>query len=573
MNHRGRLRMIVVQLGLLSFVTFIMLVALGLARANVIVVSSAEDKSTDPQCNLRAAIENHNAEDRSNAMCAAGSDDDTILVDRAAAEIFLRSPLPAIDGNLTLTSNDEKCIYVHGGYFTVNPAAGLTISGVGILNGERLFPLTKDRSIIDNHGGSVIIGPGLSPEGCLLTNHKKSPPLFGGVIFNHNQGKVIIGGADFDGNSATSDGGAIYNESGTIKLVGSPGIAANIVHNSASNGGGIYNDANGSIQLVNQGNHVVIAENSASSFGGGILNEGGNIEIKSSNFSISDNSASVGGGGIYSQGGMLQISRGSGQVQDIAIASNQTAGNGGGIFDDGSQLSISGIEIKGNSTFNGGAGAGLFVSSDNAKITQTYFHNNDAAGLGSAIASPDDSALSVTPSTFAGDSGLVGIDLEGAGTFLALNSTFAEPINIADSQSGRAQIVSSTLDRADLHGIMTVRNSIFQDGNCSDVVDNGFNLQFGSSNCPTSIPRADPIFDPLGLGFNGGPTPTIRILKGSAAIDALPLTACTDQDGKRLTIDQRGFTRPAPKHNACDIGAFEFGAMQPALKVHWIVWT
>ena len=69
-----------------------------------------------------------------------------------------------------------------------------------------------------------------------------------------------------------------------------------------------------------------------------------------------------------------------------------------------------------------------------------------------------------------------------------------------------------------------------------------------------------PVFDPLGLQFNGGPTPTFAILQTSAAIDAIPLNQCTDQNGKRLKTDQRGFTRPAPKHAACDIGAFEYKA-------------
>ena len=462
-------------------------------------------------------------------------------------------------------------------YFTVNPGASLTFLDVGIFNGDGAGTV-QNTSMIDNNGGTVTISPQLSTTGCLFSNHKSAPPEFGGVIFNRSHGTVIIGGADFEGSSATSDGGAIFNQSGTLKLVGSPGIATNILQNSATRGAGIYNDHDGSIQLVDdRGNHVVIADNAASAFGGGIFNAGGIVQITSSNFSISENNAAL-GGGIYTQGGKLKISRGVGQVMDIAIASNE-AEFGAGIYDIGSKLNISGVEIKGNSASGNGAmvggGGGIVLQKDRAAITQTYFHDNTTAVFGGGVLVADGATLAVSASTFARDTAQLGgdgIEVQGTGQITLTNSTLTDGIDISNSDGTGAQIVSSSIVGARLSVVigsptsMTVRSSILQGATCAGVGDSGRNLQFQSIYCAASTPTADPLLDPQGLAFNGGPTPTITLLNGSHAIDAVPLTACTDQNGKRLKTDQRGFARPAPRHRARDTGAFEFGARQSNTK-------
>jgi hypothetical protein len=62
---------------------------------------------------------------------------------------------------------------------------------------------------------------------------------------------------------------------------------------------------------------------------------------------------------------------------------------------------------------------------------------------------------------------------------------------------------------------------------------------------------------------NGGPTATMALTQNSVAVDAIAADACVDQNGQNLTVDQRGYTRPAPLPQnplLCDIGAYEFGA-------------
>jgi hypothetical protein len=104
-------------------------------------------------------------------------------------------------------------------------------------------------------------------------------------------------------------------------------------------------------------------------------------------------------------------------------------------------------------------------------------------------------------------------------------------------------------------------NSILREAACSAIVDDGFNLQFQSTGCPGTIPDTNPGLDPRFLENNGGPTPTIALLPGSAAIGAISIGDCIDQNNQPVTTDQRGFGRPDPADPShCDIGAFEFGA-------------
>jgi hypothetical protein len=62
------------------------------------------------------------------------------------------------------------------------------------------------------------------------------------------------------------------------------------------------------------------------------------------------------------------------------------------------------------------------------------------------------------------------------------------------------------------------------------------------------LTNTDPMLDPMGLKNNGGPTNTVALLAGCAAINA-------GDDLLAPPLDQRAFTRAG----VSDIGAFEFG--------------
>src|SRR5215216_5140616 len=92
-------------------------------------------------------------------------------------------------------------------------------------------------------------------------------------------------------------------------------------------------------------------------------------------------------------------------------------------------------------------------------------------------------------------------------------------------------------------------------------IDGGHNLQYPDANCP-GIPVGSPQLGPL--QDNGGPTWTMALLPGSAAIDAGDNAVCAQAPGN---LDQRSIGRPidgnGDSNAICDIGAFEAPAYGP----------
>jgi hypothetical protein len=99
-------------------------------------------------------------------------------------------------------------------------------------------------------------------------------------------------------------------------------------------------------------------------------------------------------------------------------------------------------------------------------------------------------------------------------------------------------------------GATTLTNSLF-DGNtpsncADDLHDGGHNITFPSASCPGRVidPRIGPLQD------NGGPVPTVALLAGSPALDAIPGAGAGCPKS-----DERGVRRP--QQRGCDIGAYE----------------
>ncbi|HET9719893.1 MAG TPA: choice-of-anchor Q domain-containing protein, partial [Solirubrobacteraceae bacterium] len=144
---------------------------------------------------------------------------------------------------------------------------------------------------------------------------------------------------------------------------------------------------------------------------------------------------------------------------------------------------------------------------------------------------------------------------------------------VAGNQVGMGGAPGSTSGRAGAAGVggglfvlstrraddMSLQNTIIASSsgaNCaaatrSAIANRGHDLSYGDRTCPGR--RANPR---LGvLKDNGGPTETMALPAGSAAIDAVPAR----RGGCPLT-DQRGVRRPAGR--GCDIGAYEFAIPQ-----------
>jgi hypothetical protein len=246
---------------------------------------------------------------------------------------------------------------------------------------------------------------------------------------------------------------------------------------------------------------------------GGIDNDGGTLTVISSTFS--HNTAALreflGGAASYG-GGILNIGGGVVTVADSTFSGN-AAGVGGGIMNNGNAtLIVTNCTFSGNTLLPGSSGA--FVG-------------------GGAIF--NSGILSVSSSTFWGNS-----DNFGGGVSNFING----PVPF------KASFKSSILAASG-------------GGNCygAPIADAGYNIS-DDATCgfaaTGSLNNTDPMLNPAGLRNNGGPTQTIALSSESPAIDAIPVSDCTDQNSNPIHTDQRGALRPDPGEVACDVGAHEF---------------
>jgi len=197
-------------------------------------------------------------------------------------------------------------------------------------------------------------------------------------------------------------------------------------------------------------------------------------------------------------------------VSRSTLSGNHATGSGGGVWADGTGLvSVVNSTIAGNDAAAGGGG--IFASNPNGNsgnvshvdlaFSTVAFNNGDSDNAGSNV---------------------------GGGIALGQNAAFS-----------------------DIHGSLIALNAAFAHPDCdATVTSTGHNLIGVARGC-TGFTAPGDFVDPspmLGtLGSHGGPTQTVPLEKGSAAINTA--------GNKCPRTDQRGVRRPQGPH--CDIGAFE----------------
>ncbi len=258
--------------------------------------------------------------------------------------------------------------------------------------------------------------------------------------------------------------------------------------------------------------------------GGALFNQvGGTLTVLNSLFD--DNAA--GNGGTGGKGG-----------NGMGMFPAAGAGGTGGAGLDGGAIQNTGVLVVSNSTFysNGSGQGGM----GGAKGDVGLAPNGDGgpAGDGGAIHQGGAGSVTISNSTFAdnvaalggagaGLGGTDGADGVGGGTYFFIQATVANSLY--------SQNTAAAANSANCAGSGTITST-------------GPNLSFPSGGCPGSFSNGDP---QLGaLGDNGGPTPTLALGPGSAAINQVPVGSPNCPG-----VDQRGVTRP--QGPTCDIGAFE----------------
>ncbi len=419
-----------------------------------------------------------------------------------------------------------------------------------------------------NGGGIDSINGKLTITGGSFTNNTATG--FGGGVAS--SGTTTVSGVTFQSNSAsTGVGGAIYDQ-GTLTVQ-----SGTFSFNSARNGGAILNQGN--LSLVDS----TFSQNSAgftvgfSGSGGAIYNSSGSVAI--SGGSLTSNNASAGGGGIFvnqgvlsivagtaitgnsaANGGGLDVAQGSLSLTNVSVSSNTATGQGGGIFTSPASLGT----VVNIATFAGNVAAvgGALDNQGPATILDVTFSGNGDSSTSDGGAIANSGTLKLTNSTIAGNTAA-----NGGGVFNSLGNLTTINVTIA-ANSASGPDAGGGLDITG--GSVLLFNTIVATNQPSDISGSvnpasSFNL-IGSGgsggltdgvndNLVGEAPDLGPLAD------NGGPTETIALDAGSAAIDAggnsiVGVSVPTSDERGAL----RGGTSGQTGLNAglrVDIGAFE----------------
>jgi hypothetical protein len=246
------------------------------------------------------------------------------------------------------------------------------------------------------------------------------------------------------------------------------------------------------------------------------------------------------GGGLYTEDGTININHStfSGNSVDCGPACGIS---GGAIANRGSVLNVSNSTFAGNSASFGGGG--IYSSHGSVMVSNSTFAGNSDAFQGGAIYN-DLSSMMVSNSTFAGNSAsdVGGAIYNARGSMTVSNSTFA------DNSAGYAGSIANVSS-------MTLSNTIIANstGDCYGRISADSHTLASDSSCGGATVKSSAELNLGPLANNGGPTQTIALLPGSAAIDAGDDAVCAAAPVNHL--DQRGVARPQGAH--CDSGAFE----------------
>ena len=279
--------------------------------------------------------------------------------------------------------------------------------------------------------------------------------------------------------------------------------------NSGHYGGGLFNNTNAKLTLTG----CTISGNSAY-YGGGFANY---ATLTLTGCTVSGNSAQDGGG--LANYATLTLT-------GCTVSGNSAGGFGGGL-NNVATMTLTGSTVSGNSA--GGDGGGL----DNfgtLTLTGTTVSGNSAGGDGGGLF--NNSTLTLSGCTVSGNSTAEG---KSGGLYNFKGSTTLVDTIVASNTAGT---VPGDIKGAGASKVTGTNNLIGPGG--SGGITCGVGSNFVLTNLST--------LGLASLGEYGGPTQTMALLPGSAAIAA-------GIGQSNITTDQRG--APRATSGAIDIGAFE----------------
>ncbi len=275
-------------------------------------------------------------------------------------------------------------------------------------------------------------------------------------------------------------------------------------------------------------------------------------------------------------GGNIRVGSGASLTVSDSVITGGKALSGAGISASG-PLTVERTELVSNSAIpiqgTGSTGSAISSGGKNSSLDlrDSLVANNTATGGNAALYMNGNGSVSNT--TFTGNASTARtILVESFGSGADITVTFTHITvanNTTDGNLPGLGIAANLISPAALS--MTIEGSLFMNNmvsgtskNCAvendGVITSGGHNLADDTSC-TAFTQTGDLTNNSGttvgaLANNGGPTRTLALITGSSAIDAAGACAGT------TPTDQRGFTRPAG--SACDIGAYEFQAVDPA---------
>ena len=281
--------------------------------------------------------------------------------------------------------------------------------------------------------------------------------------------------------------------------------------------------------------------------------------------------------GITIDGGgkVRLIQLGSGATLDLQFLTlahgHSSDGNGGGaIFNGGGTLTVTNSTFSGNTGLGGAIANGGATSGGTLTVTNSTFSGNSSPGSsgvgGGAIFNVG--TLTVINSTFSGNSATNGGGIFNYGSVTVTNSTFSGNSAVFDG-GGITEGEGAT-------GPLIVKGSVFANessgGNCSPginpISDAGYNISddgscgFAKTGSANNGDSVDPKLDTAGLKNNGGPTQTFALQTSSPAIDAIQHASCTDQSSPPNQLTTDQRGMPRPDPEDGPTGPCDIGAYE-----------
>ncbi|MGB3591948.1 MAG: choice-of-anchor Q domain-containing protein [Nonlabens sp.] len=391
-------------------------------------------------------------------------------------------PNPGDVGGGGIFNNGGDLVIQNNSTIAANIATGSTSTGGGILSEGGTVSIA-DSDINSNEsnraGGGIEINSDapLAMTNVALNNNRTgvvtgmSAPGNGGGIHITGASTIDITGGTINSNTAASEGGGLWNGTGTM-TIDNVVMNANIASGDDANtgGGAIYALSNGTVIIQN--NTAItnnIADGTAGSGGGILVDADASLDV--SNTIITGNQSNRAGGGIEIVAGSQTATI---NLDNVILSNNNTGiapavaapGNGGGLHITGNQdIMITNSTVNGNQAASEGGGlwngAGI-MALNNVSVTNNTASgdaaDNGGGGIFNVAGNMDITGSDVQDNIASGISGSGGGILSVAGDVSIDNSSIER--NGANRAGGGIEIIDGTL---------TIINTNLNDNDCNTL--------------------------------------------------------------------------------------------------------